>query len=115
MVEMLDRGHDIVCGWRKDRKDEFLSRRLPSMVANWLISAVTGVHLHDYGCSLKIFRAEVVKPHEALRRDAPVPARRSRASRGCKIAEMVVNHRPRRHGESNYGLSRSDFGSSSIC
>src|SRR5439155_21240295 len=62
MIEMLDRGHDIVCGWRKVRKDPFLSRRLPSMIANRLISITTGVRLHDYGCSLKVFRAEVVKP-----------------------------------------------------
>ncbi len=59
MVDMLERGSDIVCGWRKDRKDAFLSRRLPSMIANRLISAATGVRLHDYGCSLKVFRAEV--------------------------------------------------------
>ena len=62
MVALLDQGHDIVCGWRKDRKDAFLTRRLPSMLANRLISWATGVRLHDYGCSLKVFRAEVVKP-----------------------------------------------------
>ena len=62
MVELIDQGHDIVCGWRKDRKDTFLTRRLPSMLANRLISWATGVQLHDYGCSLKVFRAEVVKP-----------------------------------------------------
>ena len=63
MVETLDAGgYDIVCGWRKDRKDAFVSRLLPSLVANRLISFATGVHLHDYGCSLKVFRAEVVKP-----------------------------------------------------
>src|SRR5437763_12085292 len=61
LVEMLDHGHDIVCGWRRGRRDAFISRRLPSMVANALISAVTGVHLHDYGCSLKVFRADIVK------------------------------------------------------
>src|SRR5262245_66462758 len=63
LVDTLeDGGYDIACGWRKDRKDPLISRRLPSMAANWLISASTGVHLHDYGCSLKAFRAEVVKP-----------------------------------------------------
>src|SRR5207249_8864143 len=62
LVEMLGRGYDIVCGWRKDRKDPFFSRRLPSMAANKIISVATGVRLHDYGCSLKAFRAEVVKP-----------------------------------------------------
>ena len=62
MVDLIEQGHDIVCGWRKDRKDAFLTRRLPSMLANQLISWATGVRLHDYGCSLKVFRAEVVKP-----------------------------------------------------
>src|SRR5262245_53451268 len=62
MVEQLERGPDIVAGWRRDRKDPFINRRLPSMIANWVISWATGVHLHDYGCSLKVFRAEVVKP-----------------------------------------------------
>src|SRR3954468_9566524 len=62
MVAALERGCDVVCGWRKERKDPFLSRRLPSTIANGLISFVTGVHLHDYGCSLKVFGAEVVKP-----------------------------------------------------
>ncbi|HEX6972825.1 MAG TPA: glycosyltransferase family 2 protein, partial [Vicinamibacterales bacterium] len=62
MVEQAERGPDIVAGWRKDRKDPFINRRLPSMIANWIISHSTGVKLHDYGCSLKVFRAEVVKP-----------------------------------------------------
>ena len=61
MVNQLEGGFDIVCGWRKDRKDALVSRRLPSTIANALISTVTGVHLHDYGCSLKVFRAEIVK------------------------------------------------------
>src|SRR5476651_2561950 len=62
MVAVIEQGSDIVCGWRKDRKDAWISRRLPSMAANRLISFATGVHLHDYGCSLKVFRAEVIKP-----------------------------------------------------
>src|SRR5439155_26780082 len=62
MVAALERGFDIVCGWRKDRRDAFVSRRLPSMIANRLISWATGVRLHDYGCSLKVFRADIVKP-----------------------------------------------------
>src|ERR1043166_3228910 len=62
MVGRIEGGADVVCGWRKDRKDPFVSRRIPSMTANVIISAVTGVHLHDYGCSLKGFRAEIVKP-----------------------------------------------------
>lgn len=106
MVDMIERGHDIVCGWRKDRKDRFLSRRLPSMLANGLISAVTGVHLHDYGCSLKVFRAEVVRPmklYGEMHRFLPAIA----SEQGVSIVETVVNHRPREHGESNYGIGRS--------
>jgi glycosyltransferase involved in cell wall biosynthesis len=106
MVELAERGHDIVCGWRKDRKDSFLSRQLPSMVANSLISVVTGVHLHDYGCSLKVFRAEVVKSmhlYGEMHRFLPAIA----SEQGVSIVEMVVNHRPRQHGRSNYGISRT--------
>ena len=106
MVERLEQGHDIVCGWRKDRKDVFLTRRLPSVVANWLISKATGVKLHDYGCSLKVFRAEVVKPlrlYGEMHRFIPAIA----SERGVSIAEQVVHHRPRVHGESKYGLSRT--------
>jgi glycosyltransferase involved in cell wall biosynthesis len=107
MVEMLDAGgYDIVCGWRKDRKDPFLSRRVPSMLANALISRVTGVRLHDYGCSLKVFRAEVVKPmklYGEMHRFLPAIA----SEQGVTIAEVVVNHRARRHGRSKYGISRT--------
>ena len=106
MVELAARGHDIVCGWRKDRKDSFLSRQLPSMVANSLISVVTGVHLHDYGCSLKVFCAEVVKSmhlYGEMHRFLPAIA----SEQGVSIVEMVVNHRPRQHGRSNYGISRT--------
>jgi len=106
MVELCERGHDIVCGWRKDRKDAFLSRQLPSMVANSLISVVTGVHLHDYGCSLKVFRAEVVKSlriYGEMHRFLPAIA----SEQGVSIAEMVVNHRPRKHGHSHYGIGRT--------
>jgi glycosyltransferase involved in cell wall biosynthesis len=106
MVELAERGHDIVCGWRKDRKDSFLSRQLPSMVANSLISVVTGVHLHDYGCSLKVFRADVVKSmhlYGEMHRFLPAIA----SEQGVSIVEMVVNHRPRQHGRSNYGISRT--------
>ncbi len=97
---------DIVCGWRKDRKDTFISRRLPSMVANRLISWATGVRLHDYGCSLKVFRAEVVKPlklYGEMHRFIPAIA----SEQGVHIAEVVVNHRARRHGSSKYGISRT--------
>ena len=106
MIEMLDRGHDIVCGWRKVRKDPFLSRRLPSIIANRVISIATGVYLHDYGCSLKAFRAEFVKPlnlygemHRFLHAIA--------SEQGVSIAEVVVNHRRRRHGRSKYGIGRT--------
>ena len=106
MVNALERGSDIVCGWRKDRKDAFLSRRLPSAIANRLISAATGVHLHDYGCSLKVFRAEVVKPlklYGEMHRFLPAIA----SEQGVTIAEVVVNHRARRYGRSKYGLGRT--------
>jgi len=107
MIETLTAGsYDIVCGWRKDRKDAFVSRSLPSMLANRLISWATGVRLHDYGCSLKVFRAEVVKPlklYGEMHRFLPAIA----SDQGVTIAEVVVNHRPRRHGASNYGISRT--------
>lgn len=106
LLDMIERGHDIVCGWRKDRKDTFLTRRVPSMAANMLISYATGVRLHDYGCSLKIFRAEVVKPlklYGEMHRFLPAIA----SEMGVSIAEVVVNHRPRTQGQSKYGLSRT--------
>ncbi len=106
MVAMLEGGFDIVCGWRKDRKDKFLSRRLPSMMANGLISVVTGVHLHDYGCSLKVFRAEIVKEmklYGEMHRFLPAIASEQTSS----IGEMVVNHRARKYGQSKYGIGRT--------
>ena len=106
MVAELERGADIVCGWRKDRQDAFVSRRLPSKAANWLISHVTGVHLHDYGCSLKVFRAEIVKPmklYGEMHRFLPAIASEQTSS----ITEMPVNHRARRHGRSKYGIGRT--------
>jgi glycosyltransferase involved in cell wall biosynthesis len=106
MVEALERGSDIVCGWRKDRKDALLSRRVPSTVANALISLVTGVHLHDYGCSLKAFRAEIVKGmklYGEMHRFLPAIASEQTSS----ISERVVNHRPRRYGRSKYGIGRT--------
>ena len=106
MVETLERGYDMVCGWRKDRKDAFVSRRLPSMAANWIISTATGVRLHDYGCSLKAFRAEVVKPlklYGEMHRFLPAIA----SEQGVTIREMAVNHRPRRYGQSKYGIGRT--------
>ena len=107
MIEMSEAGpFDIVCGWRKDRKDPFLNRRLPSMIANRLISFTTGIKLNDYGCSLKVFRAEVVKPiklYGEMHRFLPAIA----SEFGVTIGEKVVNHRPRRHGQSKYGISRT--------
>ena len=106
MVAKIQEGYDIVCGWRQDRKDPWLTRRLPSAVANRLISVATGVHLHDYGCSLKVFRAEVVKPlklYGEMHRFLPAIA----SEAGVSIAELVVSHRPRQHGRSKYGLSRT--------
>ena len=106
LVAELERGADIVCGWRKDRKDTWLTRRVPSILANRLISAATGVRLHDYGCSLKAFRAEVVKPlrlYGEMHRFIPAIA----SEIGVRITEQEVNHRPRVHGTSKYGLSRT--------
>ena len=106
LVGMLDQGYDIVCGWRKDRKDAFLNRRLPSMMANRLISWATGVRLNDYGCSLKAFRSEVIKPlrlYGEMHRFLPALA----SEMGVKIAELPVNHRARVHGKSKYGISRT--------
>jgi glycosyltransferase involved in cell wall biosynthesis len=106
MADEIDQGYDIVCGWRKDRKDTLLTRRLPSTVANKLISWATGVALHDYGCSLKVFRSEVVKPlrlYGEMHRFLPAIA----SELGVRIKEVVVKHRPRTAGSSKYGLSRT--------
>jgi glycosyltransferase involved in cell wall biosynthesis len=106
LVGRVDQGFDIVCGWRKVRKDPWLSRRLPSTLANRLISWATGVRLNDYGCSLKVFRAEVVKPlrlYGEMHRFLPALA----SEMGVRIAEMPVNHRARVHGRSKYGISRT--------
>jgi glycosyltransferase involved in cell wall biosynthesis len=106
MIARLESGYDIVCGWRKNRQDAFISRTVPSMLANRLISWATGVRLHDYGCSLKAFRADVVKPlrlYGEMHRFIPAIA----SEQGVAIDEVVVNHRSRRHGSSNYGISRT--------
>jgi len=106
MIAELERGADIVCGWRKHRQDPFVSRRLPSTIANALISRVTGVHLHDYGCSLKVFRAEIVKPmklYGEMHRFLPAIASEQTSS----ITEVPVKHRPRKYGRSKYGIGRT--------
>ena len=107
MIERAEReGLDIVCGWRKDRKDPFLNRRLPSMIANAIISRTTGVHLHDYGCSLKVFKSEVVKPmklYGEMHRFLPAIA----SEFGVRIGEQVVTHHARVHGTSKYGITRT--------
>ncbi|HET8646065.1 MAG TPA: glycosyltransferase family 2 protein [Vicinamibacteria bacterium] len=105
MVQKLESGLDMVCGWRVNRQDT-ASRRLPSRVANWLISRATGVHLHDYGCSLKVMRSEVVKGlrlYGEMHRFIPAVA----SWMGVSVAEMQVNHRPRTRGRSKYGLGRT--------
>ena len=106
LLEVLNNGYDIVSGWRKDRKDTFLTRTLPSRIANWLISRTTGVHLHDYGCSLKAYRSEVAKRldyYGEMHRFLPALAK----SVGAKITEIPVKHHPRIYGKSKYGISRT--------
>jgi glycosyltransferase involved in cell wall biosynthesis len=105
LLEMM-KDYDLVSGWRKNRKDTFLTRRLPSMIANWLISRVTGVRLHDYGCSLKAYRREVVKNlrlYGEMHRFIPAVA----SWYGVRIAEIQTTHHPRLRGKSKYGISRT--------
>ena len=102
----LTKDHDVVSGWRKHRQDPFLSRRLPSMLANWLISRVTGVRLHDYGCTLKAYRREVVEHlrlYGEMHRFIPAIA----SWMGISLAEVETHHRPRRFGRSKYGIART--------
>ena len=106
MLAKLDEGYDLVSGWRKSRKDNALTRNFPSMIANWLISRVTGVHLHDYGCTLKAYRRDVLEGfrlYGEMHRFIPVYA----SSVGAKITEMPVNHHPRKFGKTKYGLERT--------
>ena len=101
MVEKAEEGFDIVSGWRKKRKDAMIMRKLPSKVANWMIRKVTGVEIHDYGCSLKVYHRDVVKGlnlYGELHRFVPAVA----SSMGVRVEEMVVNHRARVAGESKY-------------
>jgi glycosyltransferase involved in cell wall biosynthesis len=106
MVARLEEGYDVVSGWRKDRHDPWLSRRLPSMMANWLISRVTGVVLRDYGCTLKAYRREVIAPvklYGEMHRFIPALVSWS----GATVTELPVHHEPRRFGRSKYGISRT--------
>lgn len=105
LLEKLDEGYDLVCGWRKERQDKFLTRRVPSIVANWIIGKVTGVPIHDNGCSLKAYRASVIKRVQLYgEMHRFIPAMSTVA--GARIAEIVVTHHPRRFGQSKYGLGR---------
>jgi glycosyltransferase involved in cell wall biosynthesis len=106
LIARLNEGYDVVSGWRKKRHDNALTRLLPSRIANWLISRITGVKLHDYGCTLKAYRREILdetKLYGEMHRFIPALASWS----GAKIAEMVVNHRPRTAGAAKYGLART--------
>lgn len=105
LLDKLNEGYDVVSGWRKDRQDKFLTRILPSKLANGLISMMTGVRLHDYGCSLKAYRRDVlqdVRLYGEMHRYIPALAYWA----GARVAEVVVTHHPRKFGKSKYGLSR---------
>lgn len=106
LLERMDKGYDVVSGWRKERKDPFLNRRLPSIIANWLISRITGVYLHDYGCTLKAYRRDVIKDvHLYGEMHRFIPALASWV--GGKLDEVVVGHHARQFGQSKYGISRT--------
>ncbi len=106
MLEKIDQGYDVVSGWRVNRQDTFVTRTLPSRIANWLISTVTGVHLHDYGCTLKAYRKEVLtgfRLYGEMHRFIPAYA----YSVGARMIEMPVNHHARKFGRTKYGLNRT--------
>jgi glycosyltransferase involved in cell wall biosynthesis len=106
LLDKIDEGYDVVSGWRKNRQDARLRRKLPSAIANGLISQITGVHLHDYGCTLKAYRREVIEPvrlYGEMHRFIPAYA----SWNGARITEIPVNHRARQFGTSKYGLSRT--------
>lgn len=106
MLAKLDEGFDLVHGWRKNRQDTFVNRKLPSKIANWLISRVTGFPVHDLGCTLKAMRTEIAQElhlYGEMHRFIPILAH----WRGAKCAEVVTNHHPRRFGQSKYGISRT--------
>jgi len=106
LVDKIHEGFDVVSGWRRDRKDTFITRKIPSILANSLISRLTGVHLHDYGCTLKAYRREVldgINLYGEMHRFVPALA----SQVGAKVTELPVNHYPRLHGVSKYGISRT--------
>lgn len=106
LLEKMKEGYDVVSGWRKHRKDPFFTRKLPSYVANKMISWITGVRLHDYGCTLKAYRKEIIKDIELygqMHRFIPALAKWV----GAKIGEVVVTHYPRKYGKSKYGMGRT--------
>ena len=106
LIEKIHEGYDVVSGWRRDRKDTFVTRKIPSMLANALISRLTGVHLHDYGCTLKAYRREVldgINLYGEMHRFVPALA----SQFGARVTELPVNHFPRLHGVSKYGISRT--------
>ncbi|KAA3646298.1 MAG: glycosyltransferase [Chloroflexi bacterium] len=106
LLDKIDEGYDLVSGWRRSRKDTYITRTLPSNIANGLISRVTGVHLHDYGCTLKAYRREVLtgfRLYGEMHRFIPAYA----GYVGANITEVEVNHRPRQYGETSYGLERT--------
>jgi glycosyltransferase involved in cell wall biosynthesis len=106
MIEKLHEGYDVVSGWRKKRHDNAVRRRMPSMIANWCIAEITGVKLHDFGCTLKTYKKEILNEinlYGEMHRFIPALA----SWRGAKITEMVVNHRPRTAGVAKYGLGRT--------
>ena len=106
LLDKLAEGFDVVSGWRKHRKDPFWTRTLPSKMANGLISLISGVKLHDYGCTLKAYRREVIKPVVLvgeMHRFIPILA----SWQGAQVTEVVVNHHPRVSGKSKYGLMRT--------
>jgi glycosyltransferase involved in cell wall biosynthesis len=106
LLEKIDEGYDVVSGWRNKRQDKWLSRKLPSKIANWLISKVTGVPLHDLGCSLKAYRGEILRQvnlYGEMHRFIPVHA----SWIGAKITEIPVGHHARQYGQSKYGIKRT--------
>ncbi len=106
LVHKLDEGFDVVSGWRRDRKDRLLTRKIPSWTANWLLSRLTGVQLHDNGCALKAYRKSAldrINLYSDMHRFIPILL----AHQGAELVEVEVNHRPRRFGTSKYGLSRT--------